>query len=294
MRAQRHASRLRIEPEIEFVARAGREFRIIGVRIEASPHDDETLRQLGEMRVERHGKRNIGQGPRRVNGHLVGMGMDLPNQKMRRVLGDGFGVRLALGERRSLPGTERCCRCRRLDQSGRRGQRIQELAPGTQPGHLADQRCHQARLLLRSNEGKHRAERHRHVGSTEQLQQPQSVARLVVPPGITGHDRDSENIDLRRLEQCHHRHDVGSSGAGRILIDDDHALLREGGGAGSERDENQQTDFTERAAHAARERAVHGFSKKLGPTGLCSRISSGVNPISSCGKTSHLSVSRTK
>jgi len=263
------------------------------MRIEAAAHDYQSLGQLGEMRIERDGERDVGQGSGGVYGYLMRVGADLPDQEMCRVLGDGFGVRLTLSQRRSIPGAERCCRCRRLDQSGHRGQRAQFLAPGTQPRDLADQRCHEARLLLRPDQRKHRAERDGYIGAADQLQHPQRVARLVIPPRIAGHDRDPENINVRRLQQCHHRHDVRPARSGGVLIDDDHALLRECGRGRRQGEEYQHKTAGESAALSPGASVAHGLSKKSDRTGLCARISSGVSPMSSCGNTSHLSVSRT-
>ena len=169
------------------------------------------------------------RGPAAYMVTWCGMGANLPDQKMCRVFGDGLGMRLALEQWRSIPGAERRCRCRRLDQSGHRRQRAQFLAPGTQPGDFPDQRRHEAGLLLRPDQRKHSPERDRHVGTSDQLQHPQCVPRLVIPPRIAGHDRDAENIDLRRLQQGHHRHDVRPSRSGSVLVDDDHALLCERG-----------------------------------------------------------------
>ena len=91
------------------------------MRIEAAAHDDQSLRQFGEMRVERNGEGDIGQRPRGIYGHLVRVGVHLPYHEMRRVFGDRLGVRRALEHRWSFPGSERRCRSGRLDQPGRRG-----------------------------------------------------------------------------------------------------------------------------------------------------------------------------
>jgi len=57
----------------------------------------------------------------------------------------------------------------------------------------ADQRCHEARLLLRPDQWKHGPERDGNVGPAEQLQQPKCMSCLVIAPSVACHDGDPEN-----------------------------------------------------------------------------------------------------
>ena len=164
--------------------------------IQAPAHDRESLAQFREMRVNRDGEGDISQRTGGINGDLMRVCVDLADHEMRCVFGDGFGMRFALMQWRRIPGPGGA-----PVPAGRpvpaSPERAQSLSPGTQPRDLSDQRRHQARLLLRTQQRENRAERHGHVGAADQLEHPQRMAGLVIPPGIAGHDRDPEHVDPR-------------------------------------------------------------------------------------------------
>ncbi len=95
--AQHDVRRLGIEPEIEFMPRAVREFRIVGLRIEASAHHHNPLCQFRKLRIDRDGQRDVRQRAGCVDRHLVRMRAHLPNQKMRGVLVNRLGVGMPSG-----------------------------------------------------------------------------------------------------------------------------------------------------------------------------------------------------
>src|ERR1700679_3641266 len=93
MRSQRYMSSLRIEPEVELVARIVGKLRISRLRTQTASHNNDALCQLGEVRVDRNGKGNIRQRTSRVDRDLMRMRMHLTNKKVRSI----FGQRLYRG-----------------------------------------------------------------------------------------------------------------------------------------------------------------------------------------------------
>src|SRR4029453_12333294 len=87
-----YARGLRIEPEIELVARARCKLRVIGLRVYAAAHYDDASGQLRELGIDRHRKGNIGQRTGSVDRHLSGMRPDLADQEV----GSIFSKRLSL------------------------------------------------------------------------------------------------------------------------------------------------------------------------------------------------------
>src|SRR5450631_4109827 len=87
------------------MAGAGGELGIVSLRIQAAAHDDEPLREFREARIDADRQRDVGQRPSGIDRYLMGMCMNLPNQKMHRVLGNWLGERLALFQRWCLPRT---------------------------------------------------------------------------------------------------------------------------------------------------------------------------------------------
>ena len=216
---------LRIEPEIELVARTGREFRIVGLRVQAAAHDDDAPRALGEVRVDGDREGDVGERPRGVHRDLVGVGMHLADQEMRRILRNRGGMRFPLEERRGVPGP------REGSGSALPARQGELLAPRPEPGHTAHQRPRQAGFLFGSHQGKHRSQRNRHVAAADQFQHAQGVPRLIIAPGVSRDHGDAEHLDLRGLQQHHHRHLVRTTRAGAVLIDQHQALAgRVGGG----------------------------------------------------------------
>ena len=104
-RAQHDFRRLRIEPEIEFVPRIVQEFGIVGLRTQASTHEDEFLRQFRKLRIERNGQREVGHRPAFVDRHFVRILVHHADQKMRGILVGWFGGGLAFGQRRHDRGS---------------------------------------------------------------------------------------------------------------------------------------------------------------------------------------------
>ena len=58
----------------------------LGLRIEAAAHDDNALRKLREVRIDRDRQRNIGQRTGGVDRHLMRMRVNLANQKVSGIL----------------------------------------------------------------------------------------------------------------------------------------------------------------------------------------------------------------
>jgi hypothetical protein len=50
------------------------------------------------------------------------------------------------------------------------------------------------------------------------------VRNFIFEPGVTGHNRDAEDLRLRRLNQQQHRLLIRSCRAGGVLIDDEFSL----------------------------------------------------------------------
>ena len=82
VRAERDVRGLGVEPEIEFMPRIVGELRIAGLRAQAAAHDDDALREFGEVRIDGDRKRNVGQRAGGIDRDLVRMRVNLPNQKV--------------------------------------------------------------------------------------------------------------------------------------------------------------------------------------------------------------------
>ena len=74
-----------VEPEVELVPRIGGKLGVARLRAEAAAHDDDTLRHLGEVRIDRNGERNICERAGGVDRYLMRMRVDLANEKVRGV-----------------------------------------------------------------------------------------------------------------------------------------------------------------------------------------------------------------
>ncbi len=70
-------------------------------------------------------------------------------------------------------------------------------SPCAQPSHFAVKPGSQLGLLLRAHQGKNGAGNHRHVGSTNQLEHAQRVLHFLITPGVTGHYRDAQDLNIR-------------------------------------------------------------------------------------------------
>ena len=174
------------------------------------------------MRIDRHREGDVGERTQGEDGHLMRMRMDLADQEMHAVLRDRRNVRRTLRQRRHVPRT----RQRRLRRPR------EPLTPGAAPRHLTHEGYLETRLLLRADQGKHRAQGHRHVGGADQFEHAQRVLRLVVAPGVAGDHGDAENLHVRGLQQHHHGHLIRAARSRTILIDEHQAFGRQGRRAG--------------------------------------------------------------
>jgi hypothetical protein len=102
------------------------------------------------------------------------------------------------------------------------------VSPCAEPADLAYEWSGEAGPLLRAHERKDGAGNHRHVASADQLEHAQRMLHFLIAPGIAGHHGNAEHVDVRRLQQHHHRHLVGSAGTGTILVDEHKTFLRKG------------------------------------------------------------------
>ena len=258
MRAQHDVRGLGVEPEIEFVARVAGEFGIVGARVQAATHDDDTLRQLGEVRIDRQRERDIRQRTGGVNRHLMRVRANLTDQEVRGVFVERLRVRRALRQRNRVPRAMNIRAVgRHTDDTIRSLHQVRRpLAPGTKPCDPAIQLRGQPRLFLRADERKYRARNHRHVRAADQFEHPQRVLHFFVAPGISCDDGNAQHLRLGRLQQHHHGHLIRAAGTGAVLIDQDHALLRAGRSRGNQTDENCVERFS-------RPLAVHRFCSSL-------------------------------
>jgi hypothetical protein len=90
------------------------------------------------------------------------------------------------------------------------------------------------RFIASPEEWKGRSTEDRDFGASHDLEQTQRVGDFLIAPLIAADDGDSEEVDLRGLEQHQQRLHVAAAGAGTILIENDFAplLLRPRAGTG--------------------------------------------------------------
>src|SRR5579875_1562055 len=62
-----------------------RVLRVARLRRQASSHDDDALRQFGEVRIDRERQSDVGQGTGSIKGDLVRVRVYLPYQKVRSI-----------------------------------------------------------------------------------------------------------------------------------------------------------------------------------------------------------------
>ena len=91
--AQNNRGRLRIEPEIEFVARIVLKFWIVTPRADATSHKNEFLGEFRKPRIERNGKREVGHRRTFVNRHFVGIFVNHAEDKVSRIVRSWLGIR---------------------------------------------------------------------------------------------------------------------------------------------------------------------------------------------------------
>ncbi len=231
---------------------AGGELGIGGLRVEAAAHDDDALSELGEVRIDRDGERDIGERASGKDGDLMRVGVHLADEEVGGVFVDRLGVGRALGHRRhevGVVGVRR--RDGRIGDDGGhhcsvsgRGEGGRALSPGAEPADFAVEGGLEARLLLVADEREDGAGHDRDIGAADHLEHAEGVLHFFIAPCVAGDHGDAEHVDVGRLQEDHHRHLVRAAGAGAVLIDENEALLRDGwlGGEGSE-DEGGEDGF---------------------------------------------------
>ncbi len=98
------------------------------------------------------------------------------------------------------------------------------------------------RLLTRAHQWKHSAWDHRNISPPNDLEQPESMSNLLIPPLIPADHRDPKHLDLRRLQKDQQSLQVAASRPGAVLIDDDFAArLGKSAAASQQQADNCQT-----------------------------------------------------
>ena len=95
-RAQDDVRSLGVEPEVELVARIVDVLGVVGLWVEAAAHDDDALRELGEVRIDCDGERDVGERAAGVDADLVRVRVHLADEEVCGTSSSsGLVVRLA-------------------------------------------------------------------------------------------------------------------------------------------------------------------------------------------------------
>src|ERR1700758_1175370 len=126
---------------------------------------------------------------------------------MRRIFGRSFRRGLNFGHKRNdvgfvPPAVVPCAR-------------IRNLAVTCLP---------QLRLVAPANQREDGARDDRDVGASYDLEQTKRVRYFLVAPLIAADDRDSEDLNVRRLNEQRYCLKIASARTGTVLVDDDPAL----------------------------------------------------------------------
>src|SRR5690348_5758591 len=171
-RSQDNLRRLRIEPEIKFVARIVGKFRIGGLRVQASAHEHQLFCQLGKLRIECDGQRQVGHRPAGIDGYVVRIAPHHADKKMRRInlrsLGGWSALRQLGNHKRLVPPA---------------------LIPCPRVRHLAVALLPQLGVTPPAHQREHCARHHRNVGAANDLQQVEHVGDLFVAPLVAAYYR---------------------------------------------------------------------------------------------------------
>src|SRR5580700_5498036 len=200
----------RIHPEIEFAPWTEVEFRVVRIGINAAAHDDQLLRELGEVRVQSDGQGEVGHGSGSVDGDFVGELMNHPDHEMRSVFRRSLAGGSTFGHRWNFVRTVHGVMAREI--------------PGALVDDLAVKRFPLSDVLLGIDERKNGARNHRNVRAANDFEQTQGVLYFLVPPGVAGEYGDAKNIGLRRIDQSEDGLHVRSTGSGAVLINDHFAF----------------------------------------------------------------------
>ena len=137
----------------------------LGLRIQASAHEHQFLRQGSELRVQRNGQRQVGHGAALVNRHFVRIFVHHPHQEMRRVFIGWLGGWRPFRQRRHhewfVPPA---------------------LVPGALIRHLAVALLPQSCLLAGAHQRERRAFHNRDIRAAHDLEQPQRVRHFLIAP----------------------------------------------------------------------------------------------------------------
>jgi hypothetical protein len=207
-RAQHDLRRLRVKPEIELVARIVDEFRIVGLGADASAHENKLLRQFRKFRIDRNGERQVGHGAALVDRYLVGVLAHLADQEMSRVLVGSFGRGLAFRQGRDNEGLM-----------------PPAVIPRAREGHLAEALLPYLSFFMPSHQWENGPGHNWNIGAAHDLEQAQRVRHFLVAPLVSADYRDSQDFDLRGLNQQSDGLHVAATGPRPVLIDDDFAPL---------------------------------------------------------------------
>ena len=183
------------------------------MRVEATAHIDQLLRQPRERRIEPLRQREIGERPRREDRHFARIFMHHVDQEIGGDLVGGLMGRVAAGQ---------IDRIVRAEIGGRAllGRLDPMLHPRALPRELAVQRLPAIGRRLGIDEREGRALHHRHVGSVRDFQPAQRHRGRAVRPDIARDGGEAEHLDIGVFEQ----HQVHQPEA--LVVDDDLALGR--------------------------------------------------------------------
>ena len=177
------------------------------IHVEARAHEHELLGERGNLRVEAERQSDGRERTPDVQRHLVRVLPDLLDHEERAVQIDRLQRRHA---RR---------RCRHFI-----GRVVTPGIPRAFVRELAELRLPCSGQVARVDQRERGALCHRNLAVASQLQHAQHVRGAGFDPGVAGRDRDTEHLDVGRLQHRERRNHVGPER--RAILVDEHFLLR--------------------------------------------------------------------
>src|SRR6185369_14330894 len=190
-------------PEIELVAGIADELGIVSLGGDAPSHEDQLLCQLGELRIDRNGERQIGHRAALVDCHFMRELVYLAKQEVNCILVCGLGRGLTLGQWWNHEGPV-----------------PPPLVPRARESYPAEPMLPDLGFFTTPHQGEHGPRHHRDILAAHNLEQAQRVRHFFVAPLISADHSNSEDFNLWRLNQQRERLHIAAAGPGAVLIDD--------------------------------------------------------------------------
>ncbi len=162
------------------------------------------------MRFQRNRQRQVGHGPGGVDGHFVRILLNHAHHESRGIFCRRFSRWRAFRHWRDVVRPVHRVPPREI--------------PRTLVHNFSIKRFPLRNIFFAVHQRKSGARHHRNIGAANNFKQAQGVLHFFIAPRITGQNRDSQNIRVRRIYQRQYGLHIRTARPGAILINDHFAF----------------------------------------------------------------------